>query len=202
MMPSTYYDTVFERSDRFKCHYTGSGYYPAWAIVGDRIRSSASVPFILELGCGTGQFAQFLQDFLGYHLGSYHGIDFSQEALSQSVARLGGDHRFLWSKVDLSSGLPREFNLYNWVIALEFLEHMDRDVEILQSLRPGVPVLLTVPSFRCASHVRHFRTVEEVTERYLPEALDLRSVVRLRLDKTGEVELFILEGRTKQRCAQ
>ena len=64
----------------------------------------------------------------------------------------------------------------------EFLEHIERDLEVLAMLRPGVRLVATVPTFDSAGHVRHFEGVEGVMGRYgglveidAIEAIDLAS---------------------------
>jgi hypothetical protein len=49
---------------------------------------------------------------------------------------------------------------------LEFLEHVENDVEIVSRVKPGTRFYGTVPNFPYVSHVRHFLTEEQIRERY------------------------------------
>ena len=54
---------------------------------------------------------------------------------------------------------------YDTVVCTEFLEHLDRDVEVLQRIRAST-VLGTVPNYDAEAHVHVFPTKDDVVERY------------------------------------
>ena len=71
---SKYYDKIYQESESYSCHYKESWYYPMWKIV----RNMMTEGKVLEVGCGTVQFAQMLSSY-GY---DYTGFDFSKQAIS------------------------------------------------------------------------------------------------------------------------
>lgn len=118
---------------------------------------------IVEFGCGTGQFAQLaIESGRQYKV----GIDYSPEAIRLCRVRLpDAKGRFL------------VHNLYNTliytcierddvVVMLELLEHLSEDFFILENLPPGTKVIFSVPDFGGQSHVRKFRSEQEILDRY------------------------------------
>jgi cyclopropane fatty-acyl-phospholipid synthase-like methyltransferase len=124
---------------------------------------------VLDVGCGPGQFAQFLLDSSAV---DYHGIDFSSTAIAMAQ-RANPDHadRFHVGDVRSHSLLAQPFD---HVVVLEVLEHVQADRELLSRLAPGTTVVFSVPSFDSESHVRHFDSIEAVADRYgdLVEVVD------------------------------
>jgi hypothetical protein len=84
---------------------------------------------------------------------------------------------------------------YNGVVCLEFLEHIERDVQVLERLRPGTLFWGSVPNFGCKQHVRYFQNSIEVIERYGDYFNDFR--VDEHLSDTKGTKYFLLEGITK-----
>ena len=52
------------------------------------------------------------------------------------------------------------------VICFEVLEHVQKDLALLQRIRPGTQMLLSVPNFDDPYHVRYFTSEEQDRERY------------------------------------
>ena len=103
-------------------------------------RSSASR--VLDAGCGSGEFTQFIRD-LGYDV---EGIDIAQSAIDRARSRFS-DLRF--SVGSLEQGLPFSDSVFDAVWSTEVLEHLF-DVhaglaEMNRVLRPGGLLLLTTP---------------------------------------------------------
>lgn len=159
---SPYYDKIYATSAKYNQHYTKSHYYGMWLKV---INLLGEEPEILEIGCGPGQFAAMLYDL---KFRDYFGIDFSSEAVKRArVATV--------ARMKFTQGDAREKDLldligfdYDTVIAMEVFEHTD-DMKILANLQPGSTIILTVPDFDDPSHVRHFKTIDEVKLRYVPK---------------------------------
>ncbi len=55
---------------------------------------------------------------------------------------------------------------YQVVVLTEFLEHLEKDKEVMERIRPGRRVCGTVPNFPDPGHVRFFGSCQEVSERY------------------------------------
>lgn len=147
-----YYDDIYSRyQDKYNCHYTESEYYPLWKRVMELLPKNVG---ITELGCGTGQFGRMLMenDYM-YVI----GYDFSLEAIR--VAKEYNKRLFEQSNIML------EILDGDLFIALEVMEHV-RDIKLLESLPLGKEIVFTVPDFNDESHVRYFRTLNEVVNRY------------------------------------
>ena len=65
---------------------------------------------------------------------------------------------------------------YNSAVAIEVLEHVEKDIEIFGNLRDGTFFIFSVPMFDSAAHVRHFKTPWSVYSRYCPYMSGLRVV--------------------------
>ena len=156
---AAWYDRSFLRADHWRQHYTSSRYYFLWCIIVDRIRHER-IQSILEVGCGTGQLARFLRDIGVKH---YRGFDFSPKRIECALSMCPG---FTFTVEDaFETDLFTEFD-YEAVILTEFLEHIQRDIEILQRIKTGTRVFATVPNFPYESHVRHFQSPQQVIGRY------------------------------------
>ena len=117
---SIYYDCIYQNSDEYKCGYEKSVYYEMWKIVISLIPDKISV---IELGCGTGQFAKMCIDS-GKNYS--HGIDFSLEAVTIAkeihnlqVCKLGDI-----TNVNIGDGI---------IVCLEALEHT-RDYKVIENI--------------------------------------------------------------------
>ncbi len=172
-----YYDDYYLADPSYSTHYTKSVYFNLWQNVIDRIIVGYTNPEILEIGCGTGQFAELLYDT---HFRQYIGVDFSEVAIKMANNRVDMD----FAVADLMKQNPYEYNL---VLALEVLEHLD-DITVLKNLEKS-RIILTVPTFDCPSHVRHFNTQDEIEDRY-------NGLIKFdTIDKCGKY--FIAEGEMK-----
>ncbi len=172
---ASYYDGVYEQGGwnlEYRRHYSDSVYYPSWQVVADWIAREAPA-HLLEIGCGPGQLAQMLFE---RGLGRYTGFDFSEKAIemarARNPARAGDFHRADAYATDLLA------SDYSHVVVLEVLEHIERDLEILERVRPGTTVVYSVPSYSSRSHLRWFDSVEAAVARYanLVEARETRTV--------------------------
>lgn len=154
-----WYDAAFERSDHYRRHYSQSPYYFLWTVIADRI-VRAKVEPILEIGCGPGQLACLLRD---KGISKYHGFDFSPRRIEHAKQVCP---EFTFSLQDaFQTDLFTTYD-YGAVISTEFLEHVEGDIEVLNQIRSGTRFYGTVPNFPFTSHVRHFRSANEVFSRY------------------------------------
>jgi SAM-dependent methyltransferase len=168
-----------------KVHYTESRYYSLWSILVDRL-VNANIKNILDVGCGPGQLALFIQD---KGIPNYLGIDFSAARIAYAK-KLNLSYHFMCCDA-FSTDLFDSYD-YDCVISLEFLEHIHKDLEIISQIRSGSRFLGTVPNFPYIAHVRHFKTQEEVYNRYSHLFQKLQVTTHLR-GKEG-VKYFILDG--------
>jgi len=150
-MDVAYYDQVFDKSNDFNCNYKDSKHYPMWLTAVRFIKGS-----IIELGCGTGQFAHLLSD-LGYS--DYEGYDYSSTGITKCKERCNLD--FIQKDFSELGKIESET-----VIALEVLEHIENDIELIEKIKPGARVIFSVPNFTEPAHVRIFRNQLQILERY------------------------------------
>lgn len=157
---SHYYDAVYAQSGKYAGHGTDSVYQPAWERIAAWLRAGGARR-ILDLGCGPGQFAEFLGSRLPD--ADYTGIDFSPVAVGQARERCPR-YRFEQATLPLQdfSGLPA----FDAVVCTEVLEHVEPDREILEPLPAGVLLAASVPSFFSFSHLRLFDSAAAVRARY------------------------------------
>lgn len=117
---------------------------------------------IYEIGCGSGQFANMLFDN-GYL--SYTGIDFSRQAIELAKkANSEYANRFICG--DAFECLSKYTDKEGLFVLFEVLEHMKKDVELLDMLPPGSKVVFSVPDFKSFNHIRTFASGEEIQSRY------------------------------------
>jgi 2-polyprenyl-3-methyl-5-hydroxy-6-metoxy-1,4-benzoquinol methylase len=182
---STWYDAHYAGSIEYRKHYTESVYYAGWTIVCDRLLRHG-VQSVLDIGCGPGQFASLLTESTKVE---YLGLDFCGEAIRMAET-VCPQCRFL--EADVFADQHLEEHDYDAVVSLEFLEHVENDIAVLQRIRPGTLFLGSVPSFPSASHVRHFDATEEVAERY-SHLFSRFNVHKHLLCRSGRC-LYVMEG--------
>lgn len=147
--------------------YWQSFYYPSWQKAMSYLSALEQDTSILEIGCGAGQFANMLFDN-GFT--NYIGFDYAAEGVA--LAKQNNPERakqFVVADAFQTGLMGKEYGL---VICFEVLEHVQNDLTLLQRIRPGTRVLLSVPNFNDPYHVRYFKNEDEVRERY-------RQVVRI-----------------------
>ncbi|MFG0319559.1 MAG: class I SAM-dependent methyltransferase [Planctomycetota bacterium JB042] len=184
---SGYYDSMYAESEQYDRPYFRSHYYFLWTVIVDRIRRRRPAK-VLEVGCGVGQFAEFLVAQGGV---AYTGFDFSPQAIEKARAKRIDGARF-------EVGDALETDLFETVehdrlVCTEVLEHVERDLDIVARIRPGTRCICTVPNFPYESHVRHFADAAEVEGRY-GEAFDDLDVFTLEDPAHEGNRFFLLEG--------
>ena len=154
-----WYDKAFEANNHWCKHYTESPYYFLWTVIVDRIVRE-NVDSILDIGCGSGQLASLLRD---KGIKAYQGFDFSSKRIEQAKKVCP---EFLFTVDDaFQTNLFSTYD-YNAVVCTEFLEHVERDIEIITRIKSGTKFYGTVPNFPYVSHVRHFIERNQVYSRY------------------------------------
>ncbi len=182
---SKYYDHSFEKSKQYHLHYTYSDYYPVWTVVLDRIKRTG-LSNIIDIGCGAGQFACLLRD---NNISNYIGVDLSPARIDHA-RRICPEYRFLAEDVFASDLLKTQD--YDSVFALEFLEHIKRDIEFISMISPGTTCIFSVPNFGGRTHVRYFKTIQQVSQRY-ERYFKTVTINEILLNSRGK-RIFILQG--------
>lgn len=161
------YDSVFGRSSsRYNIHYSESPYFELWkmaiGLIGDKNAH------LLEIGCGTGQFAHMLYD-AGYR--NYFGFDWSEVAVRMAKS---------FSPQTIVAGNAYDakmYKTYDIAVALEIFEHLADDMAVVSLLALGKQVVFTVPDGPARLHERYFLKEIDVINRY-GKAIDIRSIKR------------------------
>jgi len=188
-----FYDRIYRRGGDRKEYFKPpeeSVYYPAW--MGLIARLDRNEARILELGCGPGQLAILL---LRSGFRYLRGIDFSGEAIAMARKTAGEGH---WDKFvfgDLYDETLYRAVEYNTVICGEVLEHLERDLAVLDLIRPAAKVLGTVPNYASRAHVRHFDDEGQIRSRYR-SSLEIRSIQKIAINPYGNA-LFLIDSQKK-----
>ncbi|MDY7020466.1 MAG: class I SAM-dependent methyltransferase [Cyanobacteriota bacterium] len=180
-----FYERQFINEERWKTHYTESGYYPLWSVLADRLVHSGTQS-ILDIGCGSGQMARLLRD---KNIPHYLGFDFSSTR-TEYAKQTCPEFEFVFDDA-FQTDLFYTYD-YDTVVCTEFLEHVEKDLEVIEKIRQGTHFYATVPNYPAPAHVRVFEKVDEVIERY-GKYFQSFSVIE-HLVNTKGMKLYLFEG--------
>ena len=142
---------------------------------------------IIEIGCGSGLFANMLFDN-GYS--EYEGIDFSLEAI-RLAKKANIQHIEKFICCDAFEYLTNFSGTDNTIFVLfEVLEHINRDIELLNMLPTKSRIILSVPNFKSFNHIRVFNDLQEIKERYT--MLNIHMYHELPSQTEGKVYHFVV----------
>lgn len=149
------------RDGNYTRHYKQSFYYPSWKKAMSYLSTLKRDISILEIGCGSGQFANMLFDN-GFT--NYIGFDYAEEGVALAKKN-NPDYadQFFSGDAFQTELMEKDCGL---VICFEVLEHIQNDLALLQRIRSGTRILLSVPNFDDPYHVRYFGSENEVRARY------------------------------------
>ena len=152
-----YYDKIYKGSPRYKID--------PWGVqpIYNKMLKFCKGP-ILEIGCGTGQFAAYLHKKKKVFNNRYVlGIDFSKVGIEKAKERSPG-LRFIHGDVfDNKWIFKRKFNT---VFMCEVLEHIENDIELIEMIPRKKTIVFSVPNYDSQGHVRYFESLEDVKRRY------------------------------------
>lgn len=153
---SDYYDDFVERAITAR----EEGIYDElYGAVAD-LMGEPSDMIVLDVGCGVGGFAKLLKE-RGWS--SYMGLDFSSLCIDKA-RRYVPEYAFFVKNI--YEIVPLMYGTSNIVVFVEVLEHLERDIEVIENIPDGRRVIFSVPDFDCPSHIRHFNNEKEVIDRY------------------------------------
>lgn len=160
-------DEVYNTYSKFRDRWTLSGWLNLWCEIYTRINdifnTENKIP-IVELGCGSGQFAEMLKYFKLINWENYKGYDHSKVAISIAKEKLGEEFDFYVQ--DIEKMKPNMFFPgKNLIVSLEGLEHVD-DYAVLSRIPQGSTIIASVPDCDSKSHIRFFKNVAQVEDRY------------------------------------
>lgn len=153
-----YYDEIYKKSHHYSLHTNADStiYKTLYNLVERLLKKDET---ILELGCGTGQFAEkLINNKYNYLI----GIDFSSIAIEMCNKRCPSG-RFLCEDIntfDINS------TYYDTIVSLETMEHIEKDIEILSKIKGGKRIILSLPSFDDPAHVRFFPKELDIKDYY------------------------------------
>lgn len=111
---------------------------------------------VVDLGCGTGRFAKYALR----RASSYHGIDFSPVAIRSARLHEPG------ATFEVGDLTTMKFPRANVYVLLEVLEHIEDDLGVMRRIPIDSTLIVSVPSYDSASHVRHFDSETQAAKRY------------------------------------
>lgn len=155
---NNYYNGVFANSPYYSIEVTAerSRHSKLYAHVLSILEHNSKV---LEVGCGTGQFADWI---IRSGFDYVQGFDFSDVAVQMSKERTNKD---LFQVADVNNWNFATDD-YNCIIALEVFEHINNDLEIIGKIPAGRTVIFSLPTFDDTAHVRYFKKAYQITARY------------------------------------
>lgn len=157
---AVYYDTIYAEKNHYSKAGTDLVNDGHFQLIIDYLKMVAASS-VLDVGCGPGQFAEFLRSQLSIR---YHGLDFSKVAISKARDRMVTDATF--EVFDVTKDVLPAVTPNTALVCTEVLEHVVDDLAVIEALPQGYPCCCSVPSFYTFSHVRHFTLKEEVVTRY------------------------------------
>ncbi len=126
-----FYDAIYRDSEKCQQRPEKSVYIGVWSHVLSLIKELAPIK-VVDIGCGPGQFAQYFAN--EYKQGSYTGIDTSPLAISKAKDRVEQGTFIVSNLEDLDKQIV---NCADCFIALEVLEHIKKDIELLRLIPSG-----------------------------------------------------------------
>ena len=137
---SEYYDKLFEKDSDM------SRYENIYKKIGKIVKDKS----VLDVGCGLAE--------LSKHVKNYKGFDIAKK----TIKRKQDEKLDVW----VGNALNKEsYKPSDYYTILEVLEHINKDIEVLESITGGQEVIFSVPSFKDPSHVRCFNE-DFLRERY------------------------------------
>lgn len=183
-----YMDSRYTADESLRCHYRNLPegvlrlFQTALGWIQEEFPMDAK---IVELGCGSGQFANMLFDE-GFE--NYVGYDFSSVALARAV-ELNPLKRDCFQQKDIRGlAWPPAVEA---VIIFEVLEHLVDDVAVIKEVPSGSKVIFSVPNFDSFNHVRKFENLPAIIARY-GAYLDFTRYQRI--DIKNDKCWFLLQG--------
>ena len=187
---SVYYDAVYSSSQKYVQPAEDSIYVPIWLRIQEMLQKQ-EVRSILDLGCGPGQFAEYISERLPQI--QYTGLDFSSVAIFEAKKRCP---KFLFKKRKLPISNFNDLPAFDSVVCTEVLEHVEQDIEILAQIPPATFIVASVPNFDSFGHVRIFLSEEEVRHRY-DQVLDNLEIEGVALSK--QTIIWLMSGIRSQK---
>jgi len=186
---SIYYDQIYSSGGwqkQYHKHYSESYYYSGWKLALSWLNNNPNSK-ILEIGCGNGQFANMI---FTNGMTNYKGFDFSPIAIRMAKKN---NQKYSENFVVDNAYTSELYNYdYNIVVILEVLEHIERDLLVLEKIKKNTTVIFSVPNFNSESHVRWFNSKDNIEERY-SDIVEIYEIQEVRLSSTTN-KIYLVKG--------
>lgn len=154
---------------------------------------------VLDVGCGIGGLFDYCKYFVGF--------DISEVAVNKARKRIekilsGESERIRKEKAMSSVWVGDCYKKENYkknvsyYVFLEVLEHLEKDLKALSNVPSGAKIIFSVPSFEDVSHVRTFKTEQEIRKRY-GNIMEIDSIERFERDEREKVWSRVVGGKHK-----
>lgn len=104
---------------------------------------------IIELGCSNGNFASLLHK---NEFKNYLGIDIQKDKIIEAKKEIS-DMNFICCDIINNLTLLKEATTF---VSFQCLEHIKEDLKILNSLKKGTKIIISVPNSPYKGHIRWF----------------------------------------------
>ena len=171
--PAAYYDEIYNKYPKYNKRWNAE--QPTARLF--EVCASLITPGskVYDMGCGPGLFAQCLQET--HHVYGYIGIDFSGVAIEKACKRFGAENqKYQFVQKDLRKVEPITLDRHATIICMETLEHIENDLGVIALWPSGAEAIISLPTFKDASHIRIFEQDTDIIERY-KDYFDFRDVV-------------------------
>jgi SAM-dependent methyltransferase len=177
------YDSMFSAGGHegvYDLPYWRSAYFPLFkSVLREILRRD--VRSVLEVGCDSGAFAHLLMTKSNLE---YHGFDWSQVGVDKAIART--QRRDAFFEGDATAPAAYRGQDYDCIVCTEVLEHVEEDLKAISHWKAGVFCACSVPNFDSETHVRFFRTSDEVRARY-GALIHIEDVIRIKKPVSSDI---------------
>jgi SAM-dependent methyltransferase len=162
-----YYNDMYTSSTNYKLSAEEIvNYAVAWNYATDIILNN-NIKLVIDIGCGPGHFPEIIKKKCNIN---YIGIDFSETAISMAKEKIF-DTNYTFIVADaLQIDYKKMCEKYNvnevLITSFEFLEHIEKDIDIINKLPMGYNFCFSVPNYKSIGHVRIFNNTNEIVKRY------------------------------------
>lgn len=179
-----YYDAIYARSEKYQADSTYSVYLPVWDKVVALLKQE-KVQGVLDVGCGPGQFAEYITKKIPKV--NYIGIDYSKTAIE--TAQLRCPHAEFFVQDLMHEDALSDFKADVFLI-LEVLEHIEKDIELIERIPNGQKVIFSVPNMDSFGHVRFFKDENAIFKRY-KNLFDIFNIETILLGGRSKIHLAV-----------
>lgn len=144
---------------------------------------------IVELGCNDGNFAALMKR--QGHINNYVGIDIQPEKVKKAKEKFP---KMKFIVCDILQNLEL-LDSATAFVSFQSLEHIQDDLIILERLKPGCKVIVSVPNSEYKGHIRWFE-LDGWEERF-SKFVDIIETVTIQNPKKHNKRSFLFYGKRK-----